>query len=359
MVLNCRDVTERKQAEMAQTHLSAILQSTADFVGTAAVDPEAGEGQMLYINPAGRRMLGIGADEEVAGMSVLDIIGDSMRERAFNEIVPAMIVEGVWSGEATLQGRDGTEIPVWAVGSAHKDRDGEVEFLSVIARDITERKRAEEEMRRAREASDEANRAKSAFLANMSHEIRTSMNGVIGMTGLLLGTELSEEQHEYASTIRVSGEDLLTIINDILDFSKIEAGKLEFEVIDFDLRTAVEETVTLFAEHAHEKGLELASLVDYDVPTALRGDPGRIRQILTNLVGNAVKFTEEGEVVLRVGLAAEGPEEVSDTGIGMTEEQRSRLFQAFSQADASTTRKYGGTGLGLAISRQLVEMMEG
>ena len=191
------------------------------------------------------------------------------------------------------------------------------------------------------------------------------MNGVIGMTGLLLDTDLSAEQREYAVTIQLSGESLLSIINDILDFSKIEAGEMRVESIDFDLRTAVEDVVALFAERAHEKGLELASLVDYDVPTALEGDPGRIRQVLTNLVGNAIKFTEEGEVVLRAELTEEGPERatvrvsVKDTGIGMTAEQQSRVFESFSQADASTTRRYGGTGLGLTISRQMVGLMGG
>lgn len=266
--------------------------------------------------------------------------------------------------------------------------NGRATKLRGIMEDVTDRKLSERalaqaaqdlgrknrELAEARDKALEAVKIKAEFLATMSHEIRTPMNGVIGMTGLLLDTPLTSEQREYAETVRLSGEHLLDIINEILDFSKIETGKLDLEVLNFDLHATMEETIGLLGEQAYDKGLELTCLVQAGVPTALRGDPGRLRQILVNLIGNAVKFTEQGEVVVTVSTEDE-PDgktaantsssyrtlrfEVSDTGVGITQQQQVKLFEPFTQADGSSTRKYGGTGLGLAICKQLVEMMGG
>jgi PAS domain S-box-containing protein len=280
-------------------------------------------------------------------------------------------IEVIRSGEPLLNRQeravyqDGTEAFLLTSKVPLRDERGKVIGLVGMGRNITARVKAEEELRTARETAEAATRAKSDFLANMSHEIRTPMNGVIGMAELLLDTELDALQRDYTDTIRESGRALLTVINDILDFSKIEAGKLELESIDMDVREVLREVGRVLGVQAHAKGLEVTTDVDDRLPRSVRGDPTRLRQILLNLGGNAVKFTNAGEVSLRFQLVEEHGEdivvrcEVSDTGAGIPAEKLASLFQPFMQVDTSSTRRFGGTGLGLSIVRRLVELMGG
>ena len=283
--------------------------------------------------------------------------------RSFVDGLPAKI------DQVLHEGPDGAK---YMAGAGADPVDVEVQRLPVnemdgvdlvVIQDVTAWKQLEAELRTASDAATTSSRAKADFLATMSHEIRTPMNGVIGMTGLLLDMNLNEEQHDCVQSIRTSAENLLGIVNDILDFSKIEAKHLEIEVLDFDLRTVVEEVIEVLAPTAHNRGLEIIADVDARVPSCVGGDPGRLRQILNNLVGNAIKFTLEGQVVVRVVPIDNAPSrvrfEVRDSGIGIEEDVVESLFLAFTQADSSTTRKFGGTGLGLAICRSLTELMGG
>jgi len=288
------------------------------------------------------------------------------RERVEQSLQEAIASGGeTWSAEYRFQCGDGKYAYVLDRGYVMRDNSGRAVRMIGAMMDITARKQFEKDTQQAKEAAEAANRAKSEFVANISHEIRTPMNGVLGMTDLLLDTELNPEQRDYAILVRGSAESLLTLVNDILDFSKIEAGKLELETIEFKLRASIEPALKTLAARAQQKGLELNCRIEPDVPEALLGDPTRLRQILLNLLGNSLKFTEKGEINLTVqwecgdDAAAMLHFSVQDTGIGIPAEKQARIFDAFTQADGSTTRRFGGTGLGLTISRQLVQMMGG
>ncbi|MDH4153386.1 MAG: PAS domain S-box protein [Nitrospira sp.] len=359
------DISARKQAEAAvqdqQIRLHAIVNHAVD--GIITIDEQ---GTIETFNQAAERLFGYTA-AEVIGQNVKILMPEPYRSEhdgylaRYRQTGTAKII-GI-GREVVGRRKDGTTFPLDLAVS--EMRLGNRRLFTGITRDITERKSAEEQLAEARDQALRATKAKSEFLATMSHEIRTPMNGVIGMTGLLLETPLTDEQRGYAETVRTCGDHLLTIINDILDFSKIEAGKLELETIAFDLRLALDESLDLVAERASAKGLNLACLFHADVPRDLLGDPGRLRQVVMNLTSNAIKFTERGDVVVEVTVEAQSKVDatiritVTDTGIGIAEEACDRLFQSFSQADGSTTRKYGGTGLGLAICKRLVEMMGG
>jgi PAS domain S-box-containing protein len=356
------DISERKRGEEALRESEEKYRRIVDtaYEGICVVDAEA---KLKFVNGRMAEMLGYRV-EELLGRSALDFWDAQSLPKANRTLEERR--RGIREQyEICLRHKDGSAVWVIVTATPIVDADGVYQGSFSMSTDITERKRAEEALQRAKEVAEAANRAKSDFLANMSHEIRTPMNGILGMTELALDTDLNPEQREYLGMVKTSADSLLRVINDILDFSKIEAGKLDLDQVEFNLRDALGDTLKTLATRAHKKDLELSYWVQEDVPDNLVGDPGRLRQLTVNLVGNAIKFTERGEVVVRVEVESQTSDTmrlhfvVSDTGIGISREKQKLIFEPFAQADGSMTRRYGGTGLGLTISKRLVEMMGG
>ncbi len=359
IILSIYDVSARKQAELALRKLErAVEQTSVSIVITNA------KGLIEYVNPVFSEITGYTREEAIGQNPRILQSGETQLE-IYQTLWQTISNGGVWKGELRNRRKSGELF--WeevSISPVFNDAGGITNYISV-KEDITERKRIEADLKQAKEAAEAASRTKSDFLAMISHEIRTPMNGVIGLSALLQETPLDPEQQKYAATLKQSAESLLYFINDILDFSKIEAGKLEVEVIDFDLRALLDHLHDMLAFRAREKKLQFSMSIDPKSPSMLRGDPGRLRQVLLNLLSNALKSTEHGEVALHVQLIdSEADEcrlhfEARDTGIGIPADKLSSLFTPFTQVDSSTTRRYGGTGLGLAISKQLVELMGG
>jgi PAS domain S-box-containing protein len=362
------DITGRKQAESEISRSREFFRVVLDSMNDAVSIIDVRDFRVIAVNKALLQDLGL-KEEDAVGRTCYGLTHH--RTEACcppDDICPLM--DTVKTGEHRVEEhvhytQDNRKIYVEVSTSPIRDEEGHVVQVVHVTRNITERKKAQEELTKAKDEAERANRAKSEFLAHMSHEIRTPMNGVIGMTRFLLDTDLTPEQREYGEIVRRSAESLLKVINDILDYSKIESGKLDMESIVFDVRSVIDETSQILAAKASEKALAFSCRVDPEIPSLLCGDPGRLRQILINLAGNAVKFTKAGSVVIEVGLDGETPTHVTlrftihDTGIGIPADKIDLLFQSFSQLDPSTTRKYGGTGLGLAIAKQLVQIMGG
>ena len=361
------DLTERHKAEEAlrksEERYALVIRAAEE--GIWDWDPISNE---VYYSPRYKKMLGYEADEFPHRFEEwsIRVHPDDLKETVSNHVGPCLSGEKeMFENEFRMRHKDGSWRWILSRGATVKDENGKVIRFAGTHNDITERKRMEQDLIEAKEIAEEATRAKSDFLANMSHEVRTPMNAIIGLSHLALGTKLDRKQRDYITKVHDSAQNLLGIINDILDFSKIEAGKLDMESVSFDLTEVMDTLTNMIGVKSGEKGLELIVDLDPEVPLGLKGDPLRLNQILLNLANNAIKFTERGEITISVRLLERSAEdvmlnfEVQDTGIGMTPEQQEPLFQAFSQADTSTTRKFGGTGLGLSISKRLTELMGG
>ena len=354
-----QDITDRKQAEKVRAFLASIVESSDDSIIGTDLD-----GRILSWNYGAEKLFQYTAEEAI-GQRITLLFAEGHQTDHLKSLEKIRRQERIERFEGIRVRKGGIPIEVSVILSPIRDPLGRLQGVSAIYRDITASKRADAELMKAKEAAEAASRAKSTFLATMSHEIRTPMNGILGMTELVLDSELTPDQRDNLDLVHLSAESLLTVINDILDFSKIEAGKLEFESIPFDLRDRLGEIMQTLGFRAHQKGLELIYDVHPDVPSTLSGDPGRLRQILVNLVGNAIKFTEQGQIVLQVEIESVAADKacvhfsLRDTGVGIPAEQQEKIFEAFSQADQSMTRKYGGTGLGLTICSRFVEMMGG
>ena len=359
------DITDRKRTEEALRSSEEKFRQLADNVREIFWMTNASSTETLYVSPAYASIFGRSCESLYENpLSFMESIHPDDRDRAREAYRQQARGEETLS-EYRIWTPDGRQKWIRSRAFPIRDQAGRLIRVAGIAEDFTERKQAEAELERAKDKAESANRAKSEFLANMSHEIRTPLNGIIGMNGLLLEMDLSEEQRRCAEIVRASGESLLHVIHDILDYSKIEAGKLQFESLSFDLQTQLEGFAEAHKPAAREKGLRFSCCMDAAVPSLVRGDPGRLLQILTNLVGNAIKFTPAGEVKVHCSSVTETEGEVllrftvRDTGIGIPEDKIATLFDKFTQVDTSSTRKYGGTGLGLAITRQLAEKMGG
>ena len=365
------DITAVREAETRFRRLAeelplvTYIDAPEGFAGQGSAPTASPGGHNVYMSPQCESMLGYPPADWSNSTLWEQVLHPDDRERVLAEQRRFYETGEPFNMEYRMIHRDGSVVWVHDEPVVVRDESGAALYIEGFWVDVTERKAAEEELLQARAEAEAATQAKSAFLATMSHEIRTPMNAVIGMTGLLLDTELTPEQRGFAEVTRTSGDALLAIIDDILDYSKIEAGKLELERRPFDLRDCVEGALDIIAARAADKHIELGCLLDQELPAGVVGDPARLRQVLLNLLSNAVKFTEVGEVILHVDGERASPGRwrlhlrVRDTGIGIPPDRVHQLFESFSQVDVSTSRRFGGTGLGLAISKRLVELMGG